>query len=270
MSNSPLSDLAISHRPIYFISDVHLGARVGPAERENWLLELLSEVPGRAGALFVLGDLFEFWFEYKHAIPKGTFRIARAMADVVDSGVPVIYLGGNHDFWLGSYLDQELGVRVSLEPITVRLHGRTVLLAHGDGLGPGDNGYKLPYALRRNRFAIAGFRSVHPDLGIPLGYGVSSTSRKHTKQREVLLPKILRDVARPRIQGGIEAMVMGHVHEPVHYRGEGRDFLINGDWIESFTHIRMDEGVFRLWRRESGRQVEIAAEPFPSGFFQSP
>ena len=255
--------LSIERGPIYFVSDVHLGAKIGPEERESWLLDLLKEVPGQAGALFVLGDLFEFWFEYRHAIPKGTFRIARALADAVDSGVPVVYLGGNHDFWLGSYLRDELGVQVSLEPITVRLHGRTVHLAHGDGLGPGDNGYKVLKAVLRNPLAIAGYRSIHPDLGIPLGYGVSSLSRRHTQAREVLLPKILRDVARPRIQGEVSAMVMGHVHEPAHFRGDGRDFLIIGDWIENFTHVRMIDGEFRLLRRNGESYDLVPSEPFP-------
>ncbi|MFN8547955.1 MAG: UDP-2,3-diacylglucosamine diphosphatase [Candidatus Eisenbacteria bacterium] len=255
--------LSISRGPIYFISDVHLGAKIGPPEREAWLLDLLSELPGRASALFVLGDLFDFWFEYRHALPKGTFRISRAFADVVDSGVPVVYLGGNHDFWLGSYLREEVGALVSLEPITVELHGRRVHLAHGDGLGPGDGGYKILKSVLRNRLAIAGYRALHPDLGIPFGYRVSSISRKHTTAREVLLPRIVRDIALPRVIGEVDAMVMGHVHEPVHYQWSGRDFLIIGDWIENFTHVRMVEGQFHLMRRSGEGYVRVAPEAPP-------
>lgn len=256
--------LSIPRGPIYFVSDVHLGAKVGVPEREAWLLELLSEIPGRSGALFVLGDLFDFWFEYRHAVPKGTFRISRAMADVVDSGVPVVYLGGNHDFWLGSYLEKEIGAAVSLEPITAELHGRRVHLAHGDGLGPGDGGYKILKAVLRNPLAIAGYRALHPDLGIPLGYHVSSISRKHTTAREVLLPRIVRDIARPRVRDQVEAMVMGHVHEPVHYQWSGRDFLIIGDWIANFTHVRMVDGEFQLMRRTNAGYTRIEPQALPN------
>ena len=133
-------------------------------------------------------------------------------------------------------------------------------LAHGDGLGPGDGGYKLLKAVLRNRLAIAGYRAVHPDLGLPLGYAVSAMSRKHTTAREVLLPKIIRDIALPRVRGPVDGMVMGHVHEPVHYRWEQRDFLIIGDWIENFTHVRLVDGEFQLMRRTPVGHVRIDPE----------
>jgi UDP-2,3-diacylglucosamine hydrolase len=258
-------DMRVAPGPIYFISDAHLGARAGPDDREERLLRFLATLPGRAVALFILGDLFDFWFEYAHAIPKGGFRVSRALADIVDTKVPVLHLGGNHDFWAGTYLREELGVRAFAGPIAVRLQGRTVLLAHGDGLGPGDGGYKVLKKVLRNRLAIAGFRLLHPDLGIPLARTVSTISRKHTEPREVILPKILRDVARPRLQGDVDAMLIGHVHEPAHFREEGKDFLVIGDWIESFTYARMEEGRFSLCRFENGAEVVLAPEPLRAG-----
>jgi UDP-2,3-diacylglucosamine hydrolase len=249
--------------PIYFVSDAHLGVPIGPADREERLVDKLRGLAGRAGGLFVLGDLFGFWFEYRHAIPKGTIRIVRALSEVVESGIPVIYLGGNHDFWVGSFLRDEVGVRVFDEPITTVLQGRTVHLAHGDGLGPGDSGYKVLKRILRHPLAIAGYRALHPDLGIPLAHRLSSFSRKYTEAREVLLPKILRDVAAPRLGGETSAMVMGHIHYPAHYRGEGLDFLIIGDWVESFTYVRMEGGEFHLRRRDGGEDVAVEAEPFP-------
>jgi UDP-2,3-diacylglucosamine hydrolase len=257
-------DLTVDSGPIYFISDAHLGIPDGPPDRERWLLELLAEVPERAAALFVLGDLFDFWFEYRHAIPKGTFHIARAFANALDAGVPVVYLGGNHDFWVGSYLRDEVGVRVFDRPIDARLQGRLIHLAHGDGLGPGDNGYKVLKSVLRHPLAIRGYRAIHPDLGIPLAHRVSSFSRGgHTAPREILLPRLVRDIARPRIRGETTGMVMGHIHYPVHYEEEGRDFLLIGDWLESFTHVRMEDGRFTLYRRDGGRHVPVDSEPFP-------
>ncbi len=263
MSIEQISDA----RPFYYISDVHLGASAGIPGREERLLDLLREVAGLSGALFILGDLFDFWFEYRHVVPKGTFRIARALATVREAGIPVIYLGGNHDFWVGDYLVRELGLRVFQEPVTMRLNGRTVHLAHGDGLGPGDTGYKILKKVLRSRPAIACYRAIHPDVGIPFAYRFSAVSRKHTEAREVLLPKILRDVARPRIQGEVSAMLMGHVHYPAHYQGGNRDFLIIGDWMDSLTHVRQNGDRFTLYRLEGDRHVPIPPEPFPDGFW---
>jgi UDP-2,3-diacylglucosamine hydrolase len=257
-----LVEIPIGTGTVYFVSDAHLGAP-GPPERERTLIDLLHTISGRAAALFVLGDLFDFWFEYRHAIPKGTFRVARALADVVDSGVPAVYLGGNHDFWVGSYLESELGLRAFHQPITIRLQGRTVLLAHGDGLGPGDSGYKLLKRILRNPLAIDGFRSIHPDIGIPLAHRISAISRKHTEPREIILPRIVRDIARPRLRGEVNAMLMGHVHEPAHFRADGLDFLVIGDWLESFSHVRMEDGRFALYKLEHGAHVSQPAVPFP-------
>ena len=288
-------ELTIDDGPIYFISDVHLGAP-GPPDRERWLIELLGEIPGRASALFVLGDLFDFWFEYRHAIPKGTFHIARAFAEIVESGIPVIYLGGNHDFWIGSYLQDEVGVQVYQHPIDVRLQGRMIHLAHGDGLGPGDGGYKVLKAVLRHPLAIWGYRSIHPDLGIPFAHKLSEWSRdKHTLPPDELLPRILRDVVAERVGGGVTGMIMGHVHEPSHYSGmpgsgtaggpaespvttasvatdahdpgdaRGYDFLLIGDWLDNFTHVRMEGGQFALYRRTAPNTHEREApRPFPA------
>jgi UDP-2,3-diacylglucosamine hydrolase len=262
-----LENVACRPGPVFFLSDAHLGAPVGPPDREDTLLALIGTAQREAGALFILGDLFDFWFEYRHAVPKGTFRVAHALRGVVEAGIPVVYLGGNHDFWIGSYLQEELGVRSYLHPIEVRLQGRLVHLAHGDGLGPGDLGYKFIKRVLRHPWAIAGYRSLHPDLGIPLARRFSTTSRRFTEPREILLPKILRDVARPRLRGEISAMVMGHVHYPTHCQGEGRDFVIAGDWLESFTHARLIGGRFHLYKLESGQTVEIPPEAFPAGFW---
>jgi UDP-2,3-diacylglucosamine hydrolase len=179
----------------------------------------------------------------------------------------VAYLGGNHDFWVGSFLRDELGIEVFDGPITLPLQGRTVHLAHGDGLGPGDTGYKVLKRVLRHRLAIAGYRSLHPDIGIPLAHRFSAFSRKYTEPRAVLLPKILRDVAAPRLRDGVTAMVMGHVHYPAHFRGDGRDFLIIGDWIENFTYVRMEKGEFFLCRLDGNDQeTRIEPEPFPAGW----
>jgi UDP-2,3-diacylglucosamine hydrolase len=252
-------------RPILFVSDVHLGARAGHPDREERLLGLLRGARERAQAVFLLGDLFDFWFEYRHAIPKGTFRIARALAELVEAGVPVAYFGGNHDFWVGSYLESEIGLAVFPEPVIATLQGRRVFLAHGDGLGPGDYGYRyFLKPLLRSRWAIALYRSgLHPDLGIPFARWVSAWSHKHTETREVLLPKVLRDIAAQRLGGDVSAMVMGHIHEPAHFQAGGKDFLLIGDWMDAFTHVRLEAGRFGLYQWTETGELHLSAEPFP-------
>lgn len=266
-----LSEIQDDGRPIVFVSDAHLGSRGGRADREDRLIDLLRSIRGDTAALFLLGDLFDFWFEYRHAIPKGTFRIARAIAEVVESGVVTAYFGGNHDFWVGTYLSEELGLHVFQEPVTLSLQGRRVHLAHGDGLGPGDNGYKLLKKILRARWAIEGYRALHPDLGVPLARWVSAFSHKHTQAREVILARLLRDVAIPRLQDGVTAMLMGHVHEPAHFRDGTRDYILCGDWMDNLTHVRMQGGAFTLLQLEpDGSHRVLASEPFPAEMADSP
>jgi UDP-2,3-diacylglucosamine hydrolase len=242
---------------IVFVSDAHLGAPSGAPQREEWLARFLTGLRGNIAGLMIVGDLFDFWFEYRHAIPKGHFQVLRAIADLRSDGVPVVYFGGNHDFWAGSYLKEEIGIEVTDVPLEFLIHGRRIFVAHGDGLGGGDHGYKILKRILRNRLCIGLYRAVHPDVGIPFAYGVSSLSRRHTEPREVLIPKIVRDVAAPRLRAGVDAVVMGHVHEPAHLRLPGGDFLIIGDWMTNFTYVALDEGRFSLHRYLPGSADEV-------------
>jgi UDP-2,3-diacylglucosamine hydrolase len=251
--------------PVVFVSDAHLGAPAGPPERTAWLVEFLERLPGKIGGLLVVGDLFDFWFEYRHAIPKGHFRVSRALHQIVCTGVPCLYFGGNHDFWAGSYLEHEIGLSVTQTPRSFEIQGRRIFVAHGDGLGKGDLGYRFLKKILRNRLAIALYRSVHPDIGIPFAYRVSTTSRRHTEPREVLLPKLVRDIAKPHLAEGHDAVVIGHVHEPTHIRMPQGEFLILGDWLESMTYAVLDEGRFSLHRFRPGKKSEsIAVEEQPA------
>jgi UDP-2,3-diacylglucosamine hydrolase len=259
--------MAEQPKAVYFLSDAHLGG--GPEEdnRRRILLQFLSGLHGSADHLYILGDLFDFWFEYRHAVPKGHFRVLRALADLVEDGTPVTYLGGNHDFWCGSYLSREVGLVVHQRPLSITRQGRRIFLAHGDGLGPGDHGYRLLKAILRSPLAIALYRTIHPDLGIPLAYRVSKASRQHTKALRVILRDLSRHVAGPRFAKGYDAVVTGHIHDPQHLRGPGeRDFLIIGDWLVNFTYVRLEGGQFVLERfREAAAPEPIEASPWPSG-----
>jgi UDP-2,3-diacylglucosamine hydrolase len=252
---------------VYFISDAHLGSGSDQDTRIRTLVDLLGSFRRDAEHVYVLGDLFDFWFEYRHAIPKGHFRVLRALAELVEAGIPVTYLGGNHDFWSGSYLSREVGLHVHQHPITRQHQGRRLFLAHGDGLGPGDTGYRILKAVLRHRIAIALYRTIHPDLGIPLAYRISKTSRNHTAGRDILLERMSRYVVTPRLLEGDDAVIVGHIHDPIHLTGPGTmEFVIIGDWLEHFTYVRMTGGALHLETyRGKAPPTRIEPLPWPAG-----
>src|SRR5258705_1256731 len=169
----------------YFIADAHLGQGSADSNRarERDLLAFFDRVASERAALFVNGDLFDFWFEYGHAIPKRFVRVLMAMGELRRAGIPVTYIGGNHDFWIGNFLSRELDVAFTDQPLPLSLQGPKIFLSHGDGLGPGDLGYKLLKRVLRNSLAKALFRWVHPDTGIPIAAPTAHTSRRHALRR---------------------------------------------------------------------------------------
>ena len=257
--------VADSSKAVFFISDAHLGSGPDLEQRRNSLVARLADLRQRAEHVYVLGDLFDFWFEYRHAVPKGHFQVLRALAELVEAGVPVEFFGGNHDFWCGSYLQQEVGLVVHQKPTVVSHQGRRIFLAHGDGIASGDWGYRMLKALLRHPWAIALYRTVHPDVGIPLAYRVSAISRPHCLPFDVLLDRYRRNLVEPRFALGDDAVVIGHVHSPTHLRDpRGRDFVILGDWIEHYTSIRLEQGVFHLECHPPGRKPgRIEPAPWP-------
>jgi UDP-2,3-diacylglucosamine hydrolase len=254
-------------KTVCFISDAHLDSGADSEERARSLARLLAARRDEITHLYILGDLFDFWFEYRHAIPKGGFAVLRALADLAAAGVRIDYLGGNHDFWCGSFLQREVGVTVHPGPIRVEHQGRRIYLAHGDGIVPGETGYKILKAVLRHRLAISLYRLVHPDIGIPFAYRVSTVSRRHTHERAFYIARYSRFVAGPRFAAGDDAVVVGHVHDPMHFRdAAGRDFLIAGDWLEFFTCVTLREGRFALERHAPGAEPEVIAPlPWPAG-----
>ncbi len=236
----------------YFIADAHLGQ--GPLEdnreRERDLLAFLDHVGSARASLYVDGDLFDFWFEYAHAMPKRFVRVLHALGELRRAGLSVTYVGGNHDFWIGEYLARELDVSFTDLPCPLALQGRRILLAHGDGMGPGDHGYKLLKGVLRNRVARALFRWIHPDIGIPLATATSHGSRHHAPRPRRTEEQIYEKLARPCFAQGYDAVVLGHFHRAVHRREPEGELLVLGDWIEQRSYAVLEGGAFRLldWR----------------------
>jgi UDP-2,3-diacylglucosamine hydrolase len=232
---------------IYFLSDAHLGAETKQKEKqkEKKLLTFLDQVKKDGQYLYILGDLFEFWFEYENVMPKKHFEILIKLKELTRKGVKIIYVTGNHDFWLGDFLEKEIGVKIHKEHLSVEHQSKRIFIVHGDGLAKKDRGYRILKRILRNRTNIWLYRQLPPDLGIPLAKKVASLSRSRTSRKEYHLDDYI-DFAKERIEQGYDAVIMGHTHHPLlKVLGNGI-YLNTGDWIENFTYGKLKEDKFLL------------------------
>lgn len=230
---------------MYLTSDAHLGAV--PAEREKAFIAWLEHAGAAASCIVINGDLFDFWFEYRSSIPRGHTRVLGALARLVDAGVPVLLMGGNHDWWGGSYLREEVGITFFQEPLVLDLAGHRTFLAHGDGLGRGDLGYRLLRLVLRGRLTRWAFRCLHPDVGAWVAEKVSGT--KHPERgpgkAEERRSRILRAWARQKLEHepDLDLLVLGHTHVPLLEEvEEGRYYLNAGDWIHHCSYAILPPG----------------------------
>lgn len=201
----------------------------------------------------VNGDLFDFWFEYGSVVPRGHTRTLGLLAEVVDSGTPVVLFGGNHDWWGGSYLRNEIGVEFRAEPAILDLAGWRTLLAHGDGVGDGDLGYRVLRAIIRSRPARWAFRWLHPDVGARIARGVSLTEgRPAHSPSDNARAEVLARWAEQRLETdpGLDLVALGHTHVPELRRMEGTAreggrpgyYVNSGDWVHHSTYVVLEEG----------------------------
>ena len=233
----------MSPLPVYVASDVHLGAV--PSERERSFVRWLEHTAERASQVVMNGDLFDFWFEYRSVIPRGHTRVLGALAAVTDAGVPVRFMGGNHDWWGDSYLEQELGLVLHRDPVVLELAGRRTFLAHGDGLGRGDLGYRLLRLVLRGQLTRSAFRWLHPDLGARVARRASITegrteepSEDEKRQSVVLEAWALEKLASDRSLG---LVLLGHTHIPRLLEPEPDRFYVNaGDWVKHRSYVVLD------------------------------
>jgi UDP-2,3-diacylglucosamine hydrolase len=236
----------------YFLSDAHLGAdpKEREAAREARLHDFLTSLQGRASALYIVGDLFDFWFEYRTAIPRRHFGTLAALRQLRRSGVAITYLTGNHDFWLGPFLRDDLGLRTHGEGLALELQGHRIWIHHGDGLVGGDLGYRLLKKVLRNPVSVSLYGLLHPDLGIPLAHRVSRWSRHSQTEKAFDGDRLWREIATPRFRDGFDTVLVGHFHHAWERREGDQAFFVLGDWMECFTYVVLQDGAFRLetWR----------------------
>lgn len=237
------------------ISDVHLGGV--PADNEARFLDFLGHVAERADALVIAGDLFDFWFEYRSVVLRRHFAALRRLADVVDAGVEVRMIGGNHDAWGGGFLEEEVGLQWLEGPAVTEIGGRTTYLAHGDGLADGDWSYRLLKRVVRSEPARRAFRALHPDLAARVVRRLTRTPERGQAEPSGE-PERARALAEHAVEilGGrrdLDLVVFGHAHRPELREVEpGRHYLNPGDWIHSFSYGIVTPGGIRLEAWEGG------------------
>lgn len=248
-----------TRRYIYFASDFHLGIpdRTTSLVRERRLVQWLEMAAKDAAEIFLMGDLFDFWFEYRTTIPKGYARLLGSLAAITDAGIKVHLFRGNHDMWAFHYLREEINIELHREPEFRDFSGKSFYLAHGDGLGPGDHGYKFIRRVFANRVNQQLFRWIHPDLGIGMALFWSRKSRaaalekeKSSEDRNIRLIGERITVHSQEIlqkNPGLNFLVYGHYHHPmVTQLSEGAMQVVLGDWLTHFTYAIFDGDDLRL------------------------
>ena len=233
-----------SGKKIYFASDNHLGAPSSELSqpREMKFVRWLESLRKDAAAIFLLGDLFDFWFEYNTVVPKGFTRTLGKLAEITDSGIPVYYFVGNHDLWMNGYFEEELNIPVYHRPQIFEIGGKKFFIGHGDGLGPGDKGFKRMKKVFTNPTSKWLFRWLHPDLGVRLGQYFSVRNRLLSGDEDVRFlgedKEWLVQYAKRKLENQhFDYFVFGHRHLPLDIAlSEDSRYINLGDWIGYFSY----------------------------------
>lgn len=249
---------SLENKKIYFASDFHLGApsRANSLEREKKIIRWLDEVKEDAHTIYLLGDIFDFWFEYKHAIPKGFIRLQGKLAELTDSGIPVIFFTGNHDMWMFDYFPKEFNIPIYREPQLLQVGDTKLLVGHGDGLGPGDWSYKLLKKVFANPVSQWLFARLHPNFGIGLANYWSRNSRISNEKKnedtfkgeKEFLWQYCKDV---EAKTHHDYYIFGHRHLPLDLEvGEKSRYINLGEWVNYHTYGVYDGNTFELKKFE--------------------
>ena len=232
---------------IYFASDLHLGVpnREKSLVREKLFVQWLDEIKTDAEAIFLVGDIFDFWFEYKKAVPKGYVRLLGKLAEISDSGIPIHIFTGNHDMWLFDYLEDEINAHIYREPIEISLKGKRFFIGHGDGLGPGDNSYKLIKKIFNNKLCQWLFERIHPNLGISIAQYWSKKSRIANGEKDESYhgeKEWLTQFCREKMKTiDLDFFIFGHRHLPLEVDlGNNTTYINLGEWVNYNSYAVFD------------------------------
>jgi UDP-2,3-diacylglucosamine hydrolase len=242
--------------PAYFVADAHLGIESDELEesKRRDLLAFLSSITGRCSTLFLVGDLFDFWFEYPGKAPRRHRDVLEGLRKLTESGAAVHFLGGNHDYWAGDQLADATGAAVHREPLSITCFGRRLFVAHGDGLPKGDLRYKLLKAIIRSRPAIAGFRLIPRSMGEAIARWASGLSEITDERVRRAVPP-MQSFLDEQLERGYDAAVVGHIHRQMRWRFGNGDAIVVGDWMSARSVVELTASGFRLMSWVDGRLV---------------
>ncbi len=233
---------------IYFASDQHFGAPDAASSRlrEALFINWLDGIKHDAKILFLLGDLFDFWFEYKKVVPKGFIRVLGKLAELKDSGIDIHFFVGNHDLWMDDYFKAELNIPVYFKPQVFTFDDKVFYIGHGDGLGPGDKGYKRMKKVFTNPFSKWLFRWLHPDIGVRLAQYLSTQNKLISGEEDVVFLGEDKEWLVQHAQDELSVkhydyFVFGHRHLPLEIKLNNNSTYVNlGDWVSHFTYAVFD------------------------------
>ena len=225
---------------IYFASDFHLGSPnlKESLEREKKIISWLNEIEKDAKSIYLLGDIFDFWFEYKKVVPKGFVRFLAKLVDLIEKGIDIHYVVGNHDMWMRDYLEQEIGLKVHFQEFIIEQNHKLIFIGHGDGLGKGDYKYKVLKLIFSSKICKWLFSRLHPNFGISLGQAWSNKSKR---KKETLVnedKEILVEYCKEQQKNNpVDYYVFGHRHIPMNIKIDERCNYINlGDWVHHYSY----------------------------------
>ncbi len=246
-------DLPIDKK-IYFASDFHLIApnQEKSIERERKIVRWLYSIKNDAAAVFLVGDIFDFWFEYNHVVPKGCVRLLGCLAELVEQGIPIHIFTGNHDLWMFDYLEKEIGATIHRSQRIIQVGDKKIFVAHGDGLGPKDIKFKILKKIFTNKICIWLFKWLHPDLGIKLALAWSKHSRAGHDYEEEKKRAFLTDYVKRKLeQSHYDYFIFGHRHIPKEYQFENSVYINIGDWLINYTYAVFENNTLKLCHYEA-------------------
>jgi UDP-2,3-diacylglucosamine hydrolase len=245
----------------YFISDAHLGVSCpGFEAREGHLLEFFDKIKSDAAYLFILGDLFDFWIEYRNAIRPAYFHVLHKLRDLIESGITIHYLAGNHDFAMGDFLERNIGINIHKDFFNISIQGKKLHLEHGDNVNA-DASYRLLRKVLRNPFNLKLFKLLHPDLGVWLAELFSGSSRRYFRRRYTENKRKKYVAAAQKIADeGNDIVMFGHTHTPEMHNLNGKIYCNTGEWIRRYTYATLRKGRLQQWQYLPGRNdLELTA-----------
>ena len=233
---------------LYIFSDAHLGAHSPDLEelKKKKIAEICVLVKKDGDRLIILGDLFDFWFEYKFTAPKEHYQVLFMLSELLKQGIKIDYVSGNHDFWMDDFFEKQMGIKLHRNALDFEYDGKKIHLIHGDGLAKDDSGYRFLKKIFRNRFNIWLYRKLPPDWAYALAGKISGKSRRQTSQRDVQFISDYRQYAQAKLKFGSNIVVIAHLHIPAIEQIDKGTYINSGDFIEHFSYVKIEHGQVSL------------------------